>query len=236
MAMTKEKSGRDGEPVPAEEPEAADREIRPEKPGKPEISDLTEQNGTDETDVTDATDAASPAGDEAGQGEDKLKQELDASLAEAEILRKRLAEAQRRETQRSRTEAVRRYFEDEGLPEEAVRIALYCVREELSSADPEKGFATDEAGDLTADAHAALSRLTETTLAPLKELKKLKELRDGNGKTEPSSGSGISGVPVCMPPVNAGFGVRTKEEILSIRDGVERRRAIADNPGIFGIG
>ncbi|MBO6052759.1 MAG: hypothetical protein J6Q17_03395, partial [Clostridia bacterium] len=117
MAMTKEKSGRDGEPVPAEEPEAADREIRPEKPGKPEISDLTERDGTDETDVTDATDAASPAGDEAGPGEDKLKQELDASLAEAEILRKRLAEAQRRETQRSRTEAVRRYFEDEGLPE-----------------------------------------------------------------------------------------------------------------------
>lgn len=230
MTMTKEKSDRDGEPVPAEEPEEADREIPQEKPGKPETSERTEQDGTD------ASDASSPAGNEAGSGENKLKKDLEASLAEAEILRGKLAEAQRREAQRSRTEAVRRYFEDEGLPEEAVRLALYCVREELSSADPEKGFATDEAGDLTADARAVLSQLTETTLAPLKELKKLKELRDGNGKTGPSSGSGISGVPVCMPPVNAGFGARTKEEILSIRDGIERRRAIADNPGIFGIG
>ncbi len=231
--MTKEKSDRDGEPVPAEEPEEADREIPQEKPGKPETSERMEQDGTD---ASDASDASSPAGDKAGSGEDKLKRDLEASLAEAEILRGKLAEAQRREKERSRTEAVRRYFEDEGLPEEAVRLALYCVREELSSADPEKGFATDEAGDLTAEARAALSQLTETTLAPLKELKKLKELRDGNGKTGPSSGSGISGVPVCMPPVNAGFSARTKEEILSIRDGIERRRAIADNPGIFGIG
>ena len=45
----------------------------------------------------------------------------------------------------------------------------------------------------------------------------------------------MTGIPVSMPPVNACFGGPAKEEILAIRDGTERRRAIAEHPELFGL-
>lgn len=47
----------------------------------------------------------------------------------------------------------------------------------------------------------------------------------------------VQGVKTTNPPANnTGTGTgKTKEEILSIKDGYERRRAMAENPQLFGI-
>lgn len=45
---------------------------------------------------------------------------------------------------------------------------------------------------------------------------------------------GKEGASVEKPPVNTG-GSKTKEEILAIKDGHERRKAMAENPELFGI-
>lgn len=45
----------------------------------------------------------------------------------------------------------------------------------------------------------------------------------------------VKGADVANPPANNGGNTLTKEEILSIKDGVERRKAMADNPELFGI-
>lgn len=45
----------------------------------------------------------------------------------------------------------------------------------------------------------------------------------------------VKSAPVGNPPANNGGSVKTKEEIMSIRDGVARRKAMAENPQLFGI-
>jgi hypothetical protein len=48
------------------------------------------------------------------------------------------------------------------------------------------------------------------------------------------SKDGKDGANVTNPPANTG-GAKTKEEILAIKDGHERRKAMAENPELFGI-
>lgn len=43
------------------------------------------------------------------------------------------------------------------------------------------------------------------------------------------------GVDVANPPANNGGGVKTKEEIMAIKDTAERQKAIAENHELFGI-
>lgn len=45
-----------------------------------------------------------------------------------------------------------------------------------------------------------------------------------------------TGVNTSNPPANTGSGTgKTKEEIMAIKDGAERRKAMAENPGLFGL-
>jgi hypothetical protein len=44
------------------------------------------------------------------------------------------------------------------------------------------------------------------------------------------------GADTKKPPQNNGTKTRTKEEIMAIKDGTERRKAMAENPELFGIG
>lgn len=47
---------------------------------------------------------------------------------------------------------------------------------------------------------------------------------------------GVRGSGAPNPPANGGSGSsKTKEDILNIRDGVERRKAMAENPHLFGL-
>ena len=43
------------------------------------------------------------------------------------------------------------------------------------------------------------------------------------------------GADVSNPPANRGAKKMTKDEIMSIKDGAERRKAIAENPELFGL-
>ena len=46
----------------------------------------------------------------------------------------------------------------------------------------------------------------------------------------------VRGSGTATPPANGGSGsAKTKEDILNIRDGVERRKAMAENPHLFGL-
>ena len=46
----------------------------------------------------------------------------------------------------------------------------------------------------------------------------------------------VRGSGTANPPANGGSGSpKTKEDILNIRDGVERRKAMAENPHLFGL-
>ena len=44
-----------------------------------------------------------------------------------------------------------------------------------------------------------------------------------------------SGASTATPPANGGGGTMTKEQILSIRDGAARRKAMAEHPQLFGL-
>lgn len=46
----------------------------------------------------------------------------------------------------------------------------------------------------------------------------------------------VRGINIANPPANNGSGsTKTKEDIMGIRDGVERRKAMAENPHLFGL-
>lgn len=48
--------------------------------------------------------------------------------------------------------------------------------------------------------------------------------------------TGVRGSNTANPPANNGSGsAKTKDDILKIRDGVERRKAMAENPHLFGL-
>ena len=48
--------------------------------------------------------------------------------------------------------------------------------------------------------------------------------------------TGVRGINTATPPANNGSGsAKTKDDILKIRDGVERRKAMAENPHLFGL-
>lgn len=44
-----------------------------------------------------------------------------------------------------------------------------------------------------------------------------------------------AGTNTANPPSGGGGGTKTKEQILAIKDGAERRRAMAENPALFGL-
>ena len=169
------------------------------------------------------------------QPENGQEEELARLKAETEALRGRLeaaeeenrrltascmqAETERdgalqREAARERELVLRRYLEEKGLSGDAADIAVRGLRaEDIRLED----------GGLTAESREALDGLMKGPFRPLFRI------GSGDGK------DGVCGIALDNPPMNAGIGAMSREEILSIRDGTERRRAIADNPGAFGL-
>ncbi len=149
-----------------------------------------------------------------------LARELERVRAECAKLReeavgaaRQLEEYRKADSERRKTAAARRYLSAKGLAGEAAEIAMRGMKEEIASLE------IGGEDELTGESRALLDKLLDGTFAPLRKL--------GTG--------GVRGVAVSKPPVNAGFGVRTREEILAIRDGCERRKAIAENPLAFGL-
>lgn len=170
-----------------------------------------------------------------GDGTGPAEDELTMLRAEAASLRERLTAAEEenrrlaescRQARSERDEAVRRaetlcretvlrrYLAEKGLPGDTADIAL-------------RGLSAEEVrledGGLAAESREMLDGLMDGPFRPLFRM----GARDGDG--------GLRGVALDRPPPDAGLGSMSREEILSIRDGAERRRAMLDNPGAFGL-
>ena len=120
-----------------------------------------------------------------------------------------------------REAAVRRVFEENGIRGGFAEIALRGMKDEIA------GIPLDGEGKITGEGKKILDGLLNGIYAPLKTA----------GQVPADSENPAAGVPVPHPPLGrgSGFGERTREEILAIRDGAERRRAILAAGEMFGI-
>lgn len=125
-------------------------------------------------------------------------------------------EALRREGMRIREAALRRYLDGVGLSGDAAGLAMRGLKEETEA------LCLDEDGGLAKESREALDGLMEGPFRPLFRL-----VGEESG--------GTRGIALSRPPLSGGIGSMSREEILAIRDGEERRRAIAENPGAFGL-
>lgn len=112
-----------------------------------------------------------------------------------------------KETRAAKEKAVRAYFESKKIEGANLNLAMRSSAAEIEAVELD--------GDKIKDA-AALDALVAGDLAGLVT------------KTT------VTGANTAHPPVNGGAG-RTKEEILAIKDGGERRKAMAENPSLFGL-
>ena len=146
----------------------------------------------------------------------RAKEALEAAESERDRAAQERDEALRREGMRIREAALRRYLDGVGLSGEAAGLAMRGLKEETEA------LCLDEDGGLAKESREALDGLMEGPFRPLFRL------------VGQESG-GTRGVSLSRPPLSGGIGSMSREEILAIRDGEERRRAIAENPGAFGL-
>lgn len=147
---------------------------------------------------------------------DRAKEALEAAEEEKGRAESERDEALRREGMRIREAALRRYLDGVGLSGDAAELAMRGLKAETEV------LRLDEDGGLAEDSRAALDGLMEGPFRPLFRL------------VGQESG-GTRGVSLSRPPLSGGIGSMSREEILAIRNGEERRRAIAENPGAFGL-
>ncbi len=157
----------------------------------------------------EALEAAEAEKDRAESERKRIESERDLAAQERD-------EALRREGMRIREAALRRYLDGVGLSGEAAGLAMRGLKEETEA------LCLDEDGGLAKESREALDGLMEGPFRPLFRL-----VGEESG--------GTRGVSLSRPPLSGGIGSMSREEILAIRNGEERRRAIAENPGAFGL-
>jgi len=192
---------------------------------------------------------------------DPRAEDRDRKLAEAEEAR-RLAEEERdkavaamkegearhrqAEEERIREAALHRYLSGRGLDGEASDLALLCLRGMKTAGETGEILSADGDGRLTEESRKALDKLfgedpaagSDASGSPLRALLRLRsqaQTQAGRALRGQEEAGGVRGVPVATPPLGMGIGAPSREEILSIRDGAERRRAIAEHPEVFGL-
>lgn len=105
----------------------------------------------------------------------------------------------------AKEKAIRAYYESKNITGKDLNIAMRGTAIDSFEMDGEKLKDTKDLDELIAGDFASLVSKTEK-----------------------------SGVNTEKPPVNTGS-KKTREEIMAIKDGAERRKAIAENPELFGI-
>ena len=113
-----------------------------------------------------------------------------------------------KQTKSAKEAAVRSYYESKGIKGANLDIAMRGSAAEVESVELD--------GDKIKDA-SAIDELIGGTFAGLVETVEHRGYHTSN------------------PPANGGKSGKTKEEILAIKDGSARRRAMAENPDLFGI-
>lgn len=145
-----------------------------------------------------------------------IKDELKAERAEAEDFKSKYekehsdfenykSEVSAKETKATKEKAVKAYFESKGITGKNLAIAMRGVRPDID------GIELD--GDKIKD-KTALDDLIKGDYAGLVATTK------------------VEGVTTANPPTNTGGGVKTKQEIVSIKDPEERQAAWAEYLGI----
>lgn len=118
------------------------------------------------------------------------------------------AEQTRKEAHAEKEKAVRAYLESKNIKEGNLTIAMRGLKAEIDAAELEDGKIKDTKAfdDLIAGELAGLVTTTTTKPAP-----------------NPAN------------PIKNTGGAMTKEQILEIKDGAERRKAMMENPSLFGL-
>ena len=157
----------------------------------------------------EALEAAEAEKDRAESERKRIESERDLAAQERD-------EALRREGMRIRESALRRYLDGVGLSGDAAELAMRGLKAETEA------LCLGEDGGLAEESREALDGLMEGPFRPLFRL-----VGEESG--------GTRGISLSRPPLSGGIGSMSREEILAIRNGEERRRAIAENPGAFGL-
>ena len=114
-----------------------------------------------------------------------------------------------KETKTAKEKAVRAYYESKNITGKSLDIAMRGSAAEIDAVELENGKIKDA---------SALDELISGTFAGL------------------VSKTTVTGAKTDTPPANnGGNGTKTKEEIINMKDPGERMKAIAENPGLFGI-
>ena len=114
-----------------------------------------------------------------------------------------------KETRAAKEKAVRAYYESQHIEGANLNLAMRSSSAEIDALEID--------GDKIKDT-AALDNLVKGDFAGL------------------VTNTTVQGAKTATPPVNNGGGTgKTKEEIMSIRDGYARRKAMAENPHLFGL-
>lgn len=114
-----------------------------------------------------------------------------------------------KETKAAKEKAVRAYFEGNKIEGANLNLAIRSCGAEIEALEMD--------GDKIKDTKA-LDDLIKGDLAGL------------------VTTTTVRGAKTTTPPSNSGSGTgKTKDEILSIKDGYERRKAMAENPHLFGL-
>ena len=114
-----------------------------------------------------------------------------------------------KETKTAKEKAVRAYYESKNITGKSLDIAMRGSAAEIDAVELENGKIKDA---------SALDELISGTFAGL------------------VSKTTVTGAKTDTPPANnGGNGTKTKEEIINMKDPGERMKAIAENPGLFGL-
>lgn len=140
------------------------------------------------------------------KGDDGWKEKHDQVKREFDTYK---GDIEKREKSAAQEKAVRAYLEAKGITGKNLEIAMRGCREEVDAVelDGESIKDTTALDSLIAGDFSALVSTTNT--------------KGANTPTPPANTGGGSG--------------QTKEEILSIKDGAARRKAMSENPHLFGL-
>lgn len=145
-------------------------------------------------------------GDMKAKGDDGWKDKHDAVKKEYEDFK---AGIEAEKSKAAKESAARAFFDGKGIKGKSLDLAVRASAAEIAALKLKDGKIEDE---------TALNALITGELAALV------------GKTD------VRGPVPATPPAGGGAGAgKTKEEILSIKDGAARRKAMAENPELFGL-
>ena len=217
--------------------------------------------GQEEKEIAPSQPQSQPKPETPGDGDNarrlaQAEEERDRALERMKRAEEERDGALRREEKRLREDALRRVLSEKGLSGEALDLALLGLREDAAgfrylrsgSGSGEDGEdASAPALTLSDESRRALDGLL--TNGPLRLLFRLRDedrAKEAEGAEEEAGikakaaarearAARAEGISLSNPPLGMGIGAPSREEILSIRDGAERRRAIARNPEVFGL-